>query len=107
MTGPGTPNSCSIRAKVSACFLSRLLPCAHPVVGHHAAGEFQKALREDALPAVGVDDLLVVADAVERGERAGRDAGRAASCLKAASQAEKPAALSPHCCALAGTGTER
>ena len=57
-------------------FLEQALALLHPVVRHHAAGEFQKALREDALPAVGVDDLLVVADAIERGERTGRDAGR-------------------------------
>ena len=56
--------------------LEQALALLHPVVGHHAAGEFEKALREDALAAVGVDDLLVVADAVERGERAGGDALR-------------------------------
>ena len=75
MTGAGHAELALDPLERVGIFPEQALALLHPVVGDHAAGELDEALREDALPAVGVDDLLVVGDAVERGERAWRMPG--------------------------------
>jgi hypothetical protein len=71
--GTGHPEIALDAGKQIGMLFKQLPTLRHAVVGDHAVGEFEEALREHALPAVGVDDPLVVADAVEIAERGGRD----------------------------------
>ena len=69
ITGAGTPNCFLDAGKDGLVFLDQFRPVLDAVIGDHAGLEFKKALGEDILGPVLLDDAGVVGDAIENGKR--------------------------------------
>ena len=74
-------------------FLDQFRPVLDAVIGDHAGLEFKKALGEDILGPVFLDDAGVISDAIENGKRLAADALGGGLLVKGLDEAGKAAAI--------------